>query len=280
MINKFSKVLFPFIFSLSLSQLVFPITGSADEQTQPRAVFSAVFWDKYQSKSFSYAPWGNVDDDNATMVSISVGSSSLSKQFVFYGTEKIEFYEKRRPREWEIEEGQNAEEEPVKKLAAEFEIPRLDKGIQEYVLLFINQKTSGLWKVYPIPFLKEEIPLGSYKFISQSRSALYILFGKEKIELPPGKSKVYPAVLEDGKRGMPLSVMIQKNGRYIEVFKQKFGHSSKMRGIFFLGLSGDKLSLKRVTEFDQPLTSATGYGLPPRKKGEDLEGESELETSE
>jgi hypothetical protein len=86
--------------------------------------------------------------------------------------------------------------------------------------------------------------------------------------------------LEDGKRGMPLSVMIQKNGRYIEVFKQKFAHSSKMRGIFFLGLSGDKLSLKRVTEFDQPLTSATGYGLPSRKKGEDADGESELELIE
>ena len=50
---------------------------------------------------FSYAPWGNENDENASIVNISVGASSLSRPFVYYGDKKISFYEKIRPREWE-----------------------------------------------------------------------------------------------------------------------------------------------------------------------------------
>lgn len=252
-----------FFLSLSIFSLLGLLAINAQEKNgQPRAIFSAVFFEKFNSESFSYAPWGNEKESNATMVDISVGSSSLSRKFVYYGEGKLNFYVKRRPREWEVEDTNQSNETVTTNLAAEFELPQSNDGIQEFLLLFVNKKKNGLWKIYPIPFSNEQVPQGNYSFISQSSNPLYLFFGEDKFTLPSGKSKVSPAVLEEGKRGILLKVMVQKNDQYIEVFNQKWGHSSTMRGIFFLRLDGSKLKVKRVTEFVQALSSASGYGLP------------------
>jgi hypothetical protein len=272
MLKHFPKI------SFFISLLVFIGVGQVNGQeknVQPRAVFSAVFWEKYNSESFSYAPWGNEKESNASMVEISMGSSSLSRKFVYYGEGKLNFYAKRRPREWEVEDTNKSNEQLTTNLAAEFDLPQSNDGIQEFLLLFVNKKKNGLWKIYPIPFSKNEVPRGNYKFISQSRNPLYLIFGEEKFTLPSGKTKVSPAVLEEGKRGVLLKVMIQRNARYIEVFNQKWGHSSTMRGVFFLGLNGNKLKVKRVTEFEQPLSSASGYGVPSVRTKIDEDSQNE-----
>ncbi|MEJ6621096.1 MAG: hypothetical protein QNL93_04025 [Opitutae bacterium] len=253
----------------------FAQVNAQEKNVQPRAVFSAVFWEKYNSESFSYAPWGNETESNASMTEISVGSSSLSRKFVYYGEGKLNFYVKRRPREWEVKDTNKSNEQLTTNLAAEFDLPQSNDGTQEFLLLFVNKKKNGLWKIYPIPFSKNEVPLGNYKFISQSRNPLYLIFGAEKFTLPSGKIKVSPAVLEEGKRGVLLKVMIQRNARYIEVFNQKWGHSSTMRGVFFLGLNGNKLKVKRVTEFEQPLSSASGYGVPSVRTKIDEDSQNE-----
>ena len=258
-----------------LNAVFIPTIFAIDKSAEPKAVFTAVFWENYKSESFSYAPWGNEGEANASMAEISVGSSSLSRKFVYYGTGKINFYEKRRPREWETENENDSIHQSLGKLAAEFELPQGREGIQNFLLLFVNKKKNGLWKIYPIPFSKNVVPLGSYNFISQSRNPLYVIFGTEKFTLPSGKSKVSPAVLEKGSRGVLLKAMVQKNGQYLEVFNQKFGHSPTMRGMFFLGLDGEKLTLKRVTEFEQSISSASGFGLS-RLQG-DIEREAQTE---
>ena len=81
------------------------------------------------------------------MAEISVGSGSLSSKFVYYGTGKINFYEKRRPREWETEDENDSIRQPLGKLVAEFELPQGKEGIQNFLLLFVNKKKNGLWKV-------------------------------------------------------------------------------------------------------------------------------------
>jgi hypothetical protein len=48
-----------------------------------------------------------------------------------------------------------------------------------------------------------------------------------------------------------------------------------MRGIFFLGLDGSKLKVKKVAELSQPLSSATGYGKPRVRT--EIKEEGELE---
>ena len=244
--------------------LVFFDNLFCEDLPKPRGVFSAVFWEKYNSNSFSYAPWGNENDENASIVNISVGASSLSRPFVYYGDKKISFYEKIRPREWEDIDS-DSDDQPLGKLAAEFEFPKDDSGDIEYLLLFINKKKNGLWNIYPIPFPKSNVPMGSYKFISQANNEIYLLFGKEKVTLSPGQNKVAKAILENGKRGINLRAMIQRNGKYFEVFNQRFGHSNNMRGIFFLSLDKNKMNVKKLVQFNQSIESASGFGLPPVK---------------
>ena len=117
-----------FIFHV-ICLLVFFDTLFCEDLPKPRGVFSAVFWEKYNSNSFSYAPWGNENDENASIVNISVGASSLSRPFVYYGDKKISFYEKIRPREWEDIDS-DSDDQPLGKLAAEFEFPKDDSGLE------------------------------------------------------------------------------------------------------------------------------------------------------
>lgn len=239
------------------------LIGEADKK--PKALFSAIFWEEFQNESFSYAPWGNETEDNATIVDISVGSSSLSRKFAYYGDGKLNLY--RTEIIDDIEPGGSASK-PVspKNLAAEFHLPLSDGNeMKEYLLLFTQKKKNGLWKVYPIPFSLNEIPYGSYKFVSQSRNTLYFMFGQEKVTLQSGKSIISPAKLEDGKRGILLKVMGQENGKVIEVFSQKWGHSPRMRGIYFLGMNGNKMTVKRMIELKSQLSASAGYAVPALK---------------
>jgi hypothetical protein len=252
----------------------FQLLWSAVDE-EPKAIFTAVFWEKYKNESFSYAPWGNETEENATIVDISVGSSSLSRKFAYYGNGKLNLYSKQRLNEWEDENATVASN--LTNIAAEFELPLSNAGVKEYLLLFTNKKKNGLWKIHPIPFSKTEIPFGSYKFVSQSRSTMYLIFGEEKITLEGGKSFICPANLVEGRRGIMLKVMMQSNGKIAEVFSQRWGHSSKMRGIFFIGMSGKKMSVKRVVEFEKPLSSASGYGLPSLQSSEQQSEEVEAQ---
>ena len=278
MIPYFQKSFLPLTYFFIFSQIAILVKTIAKEQTQPNVILSAVFWEKYQRGSFSYAPWGNEKDDNASIVDISVGSSALSKKFVYYGDETLNFYEKKSLDDWEVDLEEGDQKQLSGNLIAQFSLPPTDnEGIKEYILLFVNKKNNGLWKIYPIPFSKDEVPLENYKFISQSNKLLYFIFGNEKFALEPGKSRVCPVVLEDGERRVPLKVLSRKNSSYAEHYNQKWSHSSNIRGICFVGFSGDKLSLKRTSERSQPLSTALGFNVSPKivRQSKSLENESE-----
>ena len=82
------KYIGPFPFALIFAAIsMFQLLWSAVDG-EPKALFTAVFWEKYKNESFSYAPWGNETEENATIVDISVGSSSLSRKFAYYGNRK------------------------------------------------------------------------------------------------------------------------------------------------------------------------------------------------
>ena len=80
-------VIFPTFVLIFTGVSFFQLLWSAVDG-EPKALFTAVFWEKYKNESFSYAPWGNETEENATIVDISVGSSSLSRKFAYYGSGK------------------------------------------------------------------------------------------------------------------------------------------------------------------------------------------------
>ena len=74
--------------------LIFLSVNAQEDAPKPSAIFKAVFWDRFTSKNLSYAPWGNYEDNNATMVSLQVGFSTVSRPFVYYGPPPVKFFEK------------------------------------------------------------------------------------------------------------------------------------------------------------------------------------------
>jgi len=80
-------IIFSFLF-------IFLGLNAQEEGHIPTAIFKAIFWDKFTSKNLSYAPWGNHNDKNATMVSLQVGFSTVSRPFVYYGSSPVKFFEK------------------------------------------------------------------------------------------------------------------------------------------------------------------------------------------
>lgn len=259
MIRIFTPVVF-----ISFLWIFMIQTAFADDKKEFHGMlFTALFWEKYQSETFSYAPWGNEQEANASIVDFSVGSNSLSKKFVYHGKGTMNLYEKKRLEEWEAPREEERKPLFSGQLAAQFDLPQSNEKIKEYVLLFLNKKNDGLWKIYPIPFTTEEIPSGNYKFISQSRIPLYIIVGTQKFILQPGKSKVTPLVVEQGARRVPIKVLSQKNGTYVELYNQQWSHSKNVRGLCFIGFQNNKINLKRTSEFTQPIERAIGYNLQP-----------------
>ena len=74
--------------------LIFLSVNAQEDAPKPSAIFKAVFWDRFTSKNLSYAPWGNYEDNNATMVSLQVGFSTVSRPFVYYGPPPVKFLRK------------------------------------------------------------------------------------------------------------------------------------------------------------------------------------------
>ena len=113
-----------------------------NQKKEPRAILSAIFWEKYNNESFSYAPWGNEMEENATLVNVTVGSSSLSRKFAYYGDGKLNFFNNQDFEESESEDDRT-EKVSERKLIAEFDLPSSVGGAKEYLLLFLNKKKNG-----------------------------------------------------------------------------------------------------------------------------------------
>ena len=257
---------------------IFPFILEGEEKVVPKAVFTAVFWEEFQNESFLYAPWGNESEENASIVEISVGSSVLSRKFAYYGNGELKLYSN------SLDENGNLELENLKIRAknptVRFQLPLSESGItKEYLLLFTDKKSNGTWRIFPMPFSTSEIPFGSYKFISQLRSNLFFIFGQEKITLAPGKTAVVQGKPDEGQRGIMLKIMGQKNGRVTDLFSQKWGHSPKMRGIYFLGMNNGEMTVKRIIELESPISASAGYGVQPITVSEQNDEEVNLDSS-
>lgn len=255
-----------------------PFFLKGDEKLIPKAIFTAVFWEEFQNESFLYAPWGNESEENASIVEISVGSSALSRKFAYYGNGELNLYSNKVD-EFE-ESGLGNSEIILKNPTAKFQLPLSESGItKEYLLLFTDKKSNGTWRIFPMPFSTSEIPFGSYKFISQLRSNLFFIFGQEKITLAPGKTAVVQGKPDEGQRGIMLKIMGQKNGRATDLFSQKWGHSPRMRGIYFLGMNNGEMTVKRIIELESPISASAGYGMPPITVSEQNDDAVDLDSS-
>ena len=248
---------------------------NSEQKSTPNGIFTAVFWEKYKSEFVKFAPWGNDNEQNATLLDLSVSSDNFSRKFVFYGEENLRFYNTKILDEYEVVEDTVEEEDRMGKPFAEFKLPNTNQDILEYVLIFLGKNKGGIRKIYPIPFTQKDVPLGSFQFVSQSTIPLYIEFGKEKFVLSPRKTKLVTASPNDGEKVISMRVTIVRNGRKEEVFKQRARHFTNLRGMFFMGFGKDGISVRKFSEFESPINRSLGFGTPSKSSPSKTENEEE-----
>ena len=130
------------------------LTGQPNPK-KPTAVFSAVFWERFMSARFSYAPWGNQDDLNATFRDVQVGFSAPSQKFAYYGDGNLKLYSSLPVSN--SEDGGTVKSEEANERVPMAEFPFSSEGdgtTRQYLLLFLKNTKANepKYKVHALPF--------------------------------------------------------------------------------------------------------------------------------
>ncbi len=254
--------------------LVFLASGlraEVDSAPPPKGLFSAVFWDKFKSATLHYAPWGNTNEENASMEMVPVNFFSPSRKFAYYGESPLEFFS-----QVYSEDGSG----PNYSKIGEFAFSSQAIKTRESLFLLFSKPDSQTFKVYPIGFGASDVPFGSIKVFSQAGKTLYMTFGKEKIVLASGKSKLLQPLELSGNSNSNLVVFENVGGKYEKVFSRNLVFERGRRGVAFFSMEKKRLRFKLYQETATPLESTIGFNANPLQVAEpNTEQEVEIPNS-
>lgn len=248
-----------------------PVENANIVQQPPPVVFSVMLWGEEGARLFSYAPWDNHEDGNATLLEISATSGTISKKFAYYGKGTLRLLPAdENPVEEALElesETNGTVEKAQKQVVGTCKLTRVPGQTKEYILLIAPQKEiDGISKsrIYAYPFDRGRIPPGSFRFFSQAASPLGVEFGQKKFALSPDKpSVVEQAKTEENARIIPLKVYSRNSGQWELALSQKWPHAKGLRGLVFLSQAASGVKVVRIADFLQPFDQAIGYGVKP-----------------
>jgi len=176
-------------FLLQITPLVLP--GLSGEEPKPSAFFQAILWDSEEAETFTYAPWGNAEDQNASLLSISISSDTLTRRFAYYGTSPLRLYRLKE----ETDQGSpntlngNSLNSNQWELAVEYNFQigegHVATAIKEEVLM-LRKGNLNKFKVFALPFSEYKVPKGSFLFQSFANEDTFFRAGKQKFKLPMG----------------------------------------------------------------------------------------------
>ena len=161
------------------------IDDDEKEFMEPKITFSVVGWGNADLKDLLYFPLGNGEDENASWEPLVIAPDQISSPYAFYGREDapktLEIYHQ--AQSYEDSEGEIVDvEESTRKLVGTATFPENTKE----VLLLITSSGDAI-QSYPMPFDEKTNPLGSYAFISRSKTDYGIRFGNTSFNLGSGK---------------------------------------------------------------------------------------------
>lgn len=273
-------LIFYSLVSLLLPHLVLSVE---EEISKPTAIFSALFWEKYVNKTLVYRPWANEEENNSTKIELAVGSNGLSRKFTYYGRENLKFYEKQyfSPRAISLMSEEEKKKMTEIPLVAELPFSAKQDEIQEFILLFMKDRQTGRFKIYPLPFSQSRIPFGSYQFISQAKEELNFTINQERMELGAGGKKIIDFTKFINTATIRVTGYRQDDGQYKEFFLQNFSNSNSRRGYVFFSPDKKRIKVTSLVENNRPIESAVGYGAKrsQKKKEEDSSQETLPATS-
>jgi len=230
-----------------------------EKEPSPKALFQAVFWENDISQRFTYAPWGNAPDGNATLLNLNVHSSRLSPKFLYYGESPLTLYQ--------TKESDRAEVTPHPiehlEIACQYEFQE-QGGIREEIL-FLREEGKKL-TVKSYPFSSEKTGNGMYQFVSFAQITTYLSVGEQKFALPPGKTKNINLSSEDSKN-VRITIYLKEDQEFKKVYSRKVMNHQSKRGIFFLRAKDDMINIMPIIDNQSTaLVRAIGYGVPPQTK--------------
>ena len=248
-----SNQLFVYLSILILGQICL---FSQALESKPTAIFSSVFWDRFTSKSITYAPWGNFDEQNATKITLQVGFSTPSQPVAYYGKSPIRFFETTF-----LEDEEGSYSEKVEEMC-EFSFEQDSGTTKELFLIFLKQRNQSNFRVFSLPLAQDRLEYGSFVCYSQYKEALYLAYGNQKQVLGAGKSVKFKHD-EKGEDSVQLKVFKRLGAKYEEAASDYLALSSTRRSIGFLAPNRNRVHLKRYYFNKTPIESSIGYNSVP-----------------
>ena len=116
-------------------------TDEPPEPVPPPVVFSTMLWGKGSSQTFSYAPWDNHEDENATRYEVSATAGFVSKKFAYYGKGTLQFHKAEEiSDEGFIEDDNSSEPKAPSPILASCKFQISPGQTKEYILLVAPKK--------------------------------------------------------------------------------------------------------------------------------------------
>ena len=239
--------------------------NESPEPIPPPVIFSTMLWGKGTSQTFSYAPWDNHEDENATRYEISATAGFVSKKFAYYGKGTLRLHKAEDISDEDFLEDENSSApKPPSPILASCKFQITPGQTKEYILLVApKNEEEGTANLYVIPFDQVNVPTGSFSFSSRAGKTLYVQFGKSNFALPPNQTLVKVAQTEENARVIPLKVYLRNGGKYDIVLSKEWPHAKGLRGLVYLTEASSGLEVTRIADFPQSIEQSIGYNCPP-----------------
>ena len=253
-------------FLLQITPLVLP--GLSGEEPKPSAFFQAILWDSEEAETFTYAPWGNAEDQNASLLNISISSDTLTRRFAYYGTSPLRLYRQKE------ETGKsspntlngNSWDSDQWELAVEYNFQigenHVTTAIKEEVLM-LRKVNLNKFKVYALPFSVDKVPKGSFLFQSFAKEDTFFRVGSKKFKLSAGVSRLIAPKAGESEKSLEIEGFLLRNQKYQLAMQRNIGAFEKKRGIFIINAKGNAIKPYTLIERHSNYENAFGYGVRP-----------------
>jgi len=234
------------------------IIFAEDVKAQPTVVFNAVFWDRFTSRNLMYAPWGNHNEGNATILTNRVGFSSPSRSFAYYGSSPVRFLKINQ--NWSAENSESDEEKFVDIGQFSFEKKAVT---QRFLILLLKQPNTEEFKIFPLPIAQQNLPFGSFVCYSQFREPLYLAYAEQKNTLAPGKSIMFKHNENADAEASNLRIFTRRDAKYEEVASEFISLNKERRAIVFVSPFRSRIRVKSYFLNRESIESSLGYESLP-----------------
>ena len=253
-------------FLLQITPLI--LFGLSGEKPKPTAYFQAILWDSEEAETFTYAPWGNSEDQNASLLSISISSDTLTRRFAYYGTSPLKLY---RQKEGAGNGSPNTSSSNFLdtnqwELAVEYNF-QIDgdhaaTAIKEEVLM-LRKGNLNKFNVFALSFSESKVPKGSFLFQSFAKEDTFFRVGSQKFKLPGGGNRLIVPKAGESKRSLEIEGFLLRNQKYQLAMQRNIGAFEKKRGIFIINTKGNTIKPYTLIERYSNYENAFGYGVSP-----------------